>query len=78
MRNGAAERSLGSVAVQADKIRQQLEALELLPLDELARRWKKSRRWIAQNLPVIKLGPKTHRVRQQDALEFQERRTLKP
>jgi hypothetical protein len=74
----SAQRTLGSIARKADAIARQLDQLEVVSVSDLSRKWGKSKRWINDNLPIIKLGPKSHRVKLQDAVEFQDRRTIKP
>jgi hypothetical protein len=74
----SAQRTLGSIARKADAIARQLDQLEVIPVSDLSRKWGKSKRWISENLPVVKLSARSHRVKLQDAVEFQDRRTIKP
>lgn len=66
---------LRQFARKAERIAEQLDALEMVPPRELASKWRTSKAFIAKNLPIVKLGPKTHRVRVEDAVAFQQRRT---
>lgn len=67
--------TLRQFARKADRIAEQLDALEMASPRELARKWGTTPAFICKNLPIVKLGPKTHRVRLEDAVAFQQRRT---
>lgn len=62
-------------ARQALRIAAALDSLEMAPVSEIARKWKTSEGNVRRSLPIAKLGPKTHRVRLEDAVAFQQRRT---
>lgn len=59
----------------AERILRLMRELELLSVGEVARRWGTTKEYVRRNVPIVKLGPKTHRVRLEDAVAFQQRRT---
>ena len=66
---------LSRIAKDAERIGQLLSAIELIPVGELARKWGTTKDYVRRNMPIVKLGPKTHRVRAEDAANFIARRT---
>lgn len=67
--------TLRQFARKADRIAAQLDELEMRPVAEIARKWRTTEEFIRKTLPIAKLGPKTHRVKLEDAVAFQQRRT---
>lgn len=58
-----------------ERILRLMQQMELLSVAEVARRWGTTKEYVRRNVPIVKLGPKTHRVRLEDAIAFQQRRT---
>lgn len=73
----SASKILVGVAKRADELARALDALALVPVGEVARSWRTTKEYVRRNVPIVKLGPKQHRVRLQDAIEFQNKRIIR-
>lgn len=70
--------TLSELERESGRILAQLRRLETLPVPSVAKMLCKNVEWVRQNLPVVVLSAKSHRVRTSDVEAFLQRRTIKP